>query len=427
MIKLKPTKQAKGSIVIPSDKSISHRAAILNAIAYGTSHISNYSNGGDCKSTLEVISALGVDIRTEKRTNSLDVTILGKGIEGMSKPNNILDVGNSGTTTRLLSGILASTNFASTLSGDESLNSRPMKRIIAPLEEMGAIIESNNYTAPLKFSPSSLKGITYYMNVASAQVKSCILIAGLFSNSSTRIHQLAISRDHTERMLESMGASLEINDLQIGISPSSLQSIDVEIPGDISSAAFWLVAGTIHPKGDLTLRNVGINPTRKGVIDILKIMGANIELFNHRNIANEPVCDIKVVHSQLRGTEISGDILPSLIDEIPILLIAAAMAQGSTLIKDATELRIKETDRLFAISKFFKDSGIRHELFEDGMLLEGNGEFKGGNFESFGDHRIAMAIAISSIVASGETEIDDHQVASVSYKNFWEDLFTISK
>ena len=422
MINLKSTSKFSGSIIIPSDKSISHRSAILNSIAYGKAEINNYSNGEDCLSTLNVLKNLGVDITIDNKEDFLNIKITGNGFDGLSMPSSILDVGNSGTTTRLISGILSTLNFDTTLSGDDSLNSRPMKRIIEPLLKMGANISSDNNMAPLSFHPSKLKGIEFKMNVSSAQVKSCIMLAALNSSNKTYIQQPSLSRDHTERMLKGMGAKIKTNKNDIFIEPSKLNSIDLTIPGDISSAAFWMVGALIHPDSNLLLKNVGLNDLRTGIIDVLKDMGGNIEIENHRIQANEPVGDIRVKSSKLVGTEISGEIIPRLIDEIPIIIVAASLADGPTIIKNAEELRFKETDRLLAMSKFLDKSNIKHQLKEDGMEINGNSDFIGGEFESFDDHRIAMSIAISSIVAKNNTIINNHEVASISYKNFYKHL-----
>ena len=422
MINLNSTSKFSGSITIPSDKSISHRSAILNSIAYGKAEINNYSNGEDCLSTLNVLKNLGVDIKIDNKEDFLNIKITGNGFDGLSMPSSILDVGNSGTTTRLISGILSTLNFDTTLSGDDSLNSRPMKRIIEPLLKMGANISSDNNMAPLSFHPSKLKGIEFKMNISSAQVKSCIMLAALNSSNKTYIQQPSLSRDHTERMLKGMGAKIKTNKNDIFIEPSKLNSIDLTIPGDISSAAFWMVGALIHPDSNLLLKNVGLNDLRTGIIDVLKDMGGNIEIENHRIQANEPVGDIRVKSSKLVGTEISGEIIPRLIDEIPIIIVAASLADGPTIIKNAEELRFKETDRLLAMSKFLDKSNIKHQLKEDGMEINGNSDFIGGEFESFDDHRIAMSIAISSIVAKNNTIINNHEVASISYKNFYKHL-----
>ena len=422
MINLNSTSKFSGSITIPSDKSISHRSAILNSIAYGKAEINNYSNGEDCLSTLNVLKNLGVDIKIDNKEDFLNIKITGNGFDGLSMPSSILDVGNSGTTTRLISGILSTLNFDTTLSGDDSLNSRPMKRIIEPLLKMGANISSDNNMAPLSFHPSKLKGIEFKMNVSSAQVKSCIMLAALNSSNKTYIQQPSLSRDHTERMLKGMGAKIKTNKNDIFIEPSKLNSLDLTIPGDISSAAFWMVGALIHPDSNLLLKNVGLNDLRTGIIDVLKDMGGNIEIENHRIQANEPVGDIRVKSSKLVGTEISGEIIPRLIDEIPIIIVAASLADGPTIIKNAEELRFKETDRLLAMSKFLDKSNIKHQLKEDGMEINGNSDFIGGEFESFDDHRIAMSIAISSIVAKNNTIINNHEVASISYKNFYKHL-----
>ena len=422
MINLNKSTNFSGTITIPSDKSISHRSAILNSIAYGEANINNFSNGDDCLSTLSVLQGLGVQIEIDDKQDFLNIKLTGNGFKGLKKPSSVLNVGNSGTTTRLISGILSTLKFDTTLSGDNSLNSRPMKRIIDPLLKMGAKISSNENMAPLSFHPSILKGIDFKMNISSAQVKSCIMLAGLNSLNRTYIQQPSLSRDHTERMLKGMGAKIETNGNDISIEPSKLNSIDLTIPGDVSSAAFWIVGALIHPNSNLLLKNVGLNSLRTGVIDVLKNMGGNIVIENHRIQANEPVGDIRVKSSNLIGTEISGDIIPKLIDEIPIIIIASSVASGPTLIKNAEELRFKETDRLLAMSKFLEKSKIKHQLNKDGIKIFGDSEFIGGEFDSFDDHRIAMSIAISSIVAKNNTIINDHKVASISYKNFYNHL-----
>ena len=422
MIELNSSKKFSGSITIPSDKSISHRSAILNSVAFGEAIISNFSNGNDCLSTLNVLSNLGVQIDIENKNEFLNLRIAGNGYEGLTKPNSSLDAGNSGTTTRLMSGILSSLSFETTISGDNSLNSRPMKRIIDPLSLMGAEIISNDNKAPLTFKPSNLNGINYEMNISSAQVKSCIMLAGLNSHSETVIKQPSLSRDHTERMLQGMGANIKTSKLDIIIEPSKLNSVDLTIPGDISSASFWMVAALIHPNSNITLKNVGMNPLRTGIIDILKKMGGKIIIEDERIEANEPVANIKVMSSDLNGVEISGEIIPKLIDEIPIIIIAASIANGTTYIKNAEELRYKETDRLLAMSKFLEKSKIEHTLYDDGIKIFGNGQFIGGEFDTYDDHRIAMSVAISSIIAKNKTVINDHEVASISYKNFYKHL-----
>ena len=422
MIELNSSKKFSGSITIPSDKSISHRSAILNSVAFGEAIISNFSNGNDCLSTLNVLSKLGVQIDIENKNEFLNLRITGNGYEGLTKPDSLLDAGNSGTTTRLMSGILSSLSFETTISGDNSLNSRPMKRIIDPLSLMGAEIISNDNKAPLTFKPSNLNGINYEMNISSAQVKSCIMLAGLNSHSETVIKQPSLSRDHTERMLEGMGANIKTSKLDIIIEPSKLNSVDLTIPGDISSASFWIVAALIHPNSNITLKNVGMNPLRTGIIDILKKMGGKIIIEDERIEANEPVANIKVMSSNLNGVEISGEIIPKLIDEIPIIIIAASIANGATYIKNAEELRYKETDRLLAMSKFLEKSKIEHTLYDDGIKIFGNGQFIGGEFDTYDDHRIAMSVAISSIIAKNKTVINDHEVASISYKNFYKHL-----
>ena len=418
MIELFSSKKFCGSITIPSDKSISHRSAILNAVAFGEARISNFSNGNDCLSTLNVLSNLGVNIEIENKNEFLNLKIIGNGFEGLAKPKTLLDAGNSGTTTRLMSGILASLNFETTITGDKSLNSRPMKRIIDPLSLMGAKIVSNENKAPLTFKPSQLDGINFDMNISSAQVKSCIMLAGLNSQSKTTISQPSLSRDHTERMLKGMNAKIKTNELDIFIEPSKLNSVDLTIPGDISSASFWMVAAMIHPDSNITLKNVGMNPLRTGIIDVLKMMGGEITIEDERIEANEPVANINVRSSNLKGVEISGEIIPKLIDEIPIIIIAASIANGTTIIKNAEELRFKETDRLLAMSKFLKKSKIEHSLYDDGIKISGNGEFIGGEFDVVDCGDVALdeldATIFLNISLGGDALFSEEAISCVS-------------
>jgi 3-phosphoshikimate 1-carboxyvinyltransferase len=412
----------------PGDKSISHRAALLNSVSHGTSHVSNFCVGDDRTSMLGCLRGLGATISEH---SNCDVTrssecfeIVGKGFEGLKEPTDVLYAGNSGTTMRLISGLLAGLDFYSVITGDESLRNRPMRRITAPLKSMGAVIDGREHgsLAPLVFRGGSLEGITYEMPVASAQLKSCILIAGMLAKGETTVIQPAESRDHTERMLRSMGANLDTNGLSITTQKSELNSIDVRVPCDTSSSAFWLVAGCCHPNAKINLQNVGMNPTRTGVLEVLENMGANIDVENERIEGGEPVADLIASSSDLQAVEISGDLIPRVIDELPILSLAACFAKGTTTIRDAQELRVKESDRIACTVASLSKLGANIEEISDGMKIKGGNQLQGANILSHGDHRIAMTNAIAGLVASGETIIGDAEAASVSYPTFWDSI-----
>ncbi len=429
-VTIRKPKKLIGEITVPGDKSISHRAVIFNSMAKPNRiSIRNFLPGEDCYSTINIMRQLGVDISIENdKNNSPIILVNGVGIHGFKEPVDILNCGNSGTTTRLISGALAGRDFISVLSGDNSLNSRPMGRIIQPLSQMGANIygRKNNTFAPLIFTGGLLKSIDYIMPVASAQIKSCIILAALRASGPTNIIQKAISRDHSERMLLAMGSKISQNDLNICIEPSELDSIDVEVPGDISSAAFWMIAGVCHPDSEILLKNVGINKTRSGIVTILESMKADIKILNKRDIAGEPIGDIYVKTSNLHATEISGEIIPLLIDEIPIIALAASFANGITQIKNAEELRVKESDRINTTVNFLKSCGVEIEATSDGMIITGNPDssLKYGSYTSDMDHRITMMMAIAGILSNEGIKILDDETASVSYPNFWD---TISK
>ncbi|MBM31738.1 MAG: 3-phosphoshikimate 1-carboxyvinyltransferase [Chloroflexi bacterium] len=429
-ITVSPPNTIRGELITPSDKSISHRSVIFNSISKGISNISNFSDGDDCISTLEVLKKLGVKITQSNQNNSgLSLRIEGIG-ENLFPNNNLeLNAGNSGTTIRLMSGILASKSNGYTLTGDISLCSRPMERITSPLNLMGANINSTNGFPPLYFSEKKqiLKGIQYSMPISSAQVKSAVILAALNAKSDTAITQPSLSRDHSERMLTSMGAKIKLINNLIHVKPSSLSSIDLEIPGDISSASYWIVAGLIHKNAELTIKNVGVNPSRIGILNVLKRMKANFSLTNNKIIGNEPVADINVSSSELIGTTIEGDEIPLLIDEIPIICIAASLAQGQTLIKDANELRVKESDRLESISNVLSKLNVKHINNNDGILIFGSKKLSGGTHKTFGDHRIAMSIGIAGLVSEDSINIKNAEVASISYKDFWSHLKMISE
>jgi 3-phosphoshikimate 1-carboxyvinyltransferase len=415
-----------GEIVAPGDKSVSHRAVMLNSIAGGQATIQNFSPGDDCTSTMGIMRALGVNIERTAASDGWGDTLVvyGAGTNGLREAEDVLDAGNSGTTMRLMSGILAGRDFKATMTGDSSLQSRPMGRIIKPLSMMGAVIRGreNNTLAPLEFDGGNLSGIKYDLPVASAQLKSAILLAGLRAEGKTTISQPAASRDHTERMLSAMGADINVDGLDVAVGRSDINCVDVDVPGDISSAAFWIVAGLIHPNSEVVIKNVGINPTRAGVITALQDMGGNIVLVNERDVAGEPVADIVATSSNLRGTELAGSIMPLLMDEVPIIAVAAAMAEEETVIRDAAELRVKETDRISATVDWLVAAGVEAEARDDGMAIVGSGRIAGGTFQSQDDHRIAMALGIAGMVADDPITIVDADCASISYPEFWDEL-----
>jgi len=415
-----------GHISPPGDKSISHRAVILNAIAEGVAEISNYLPGDDVKSTIACLAALGVDIEVSESK----LVVHGVGLDGLREAQDILDAGNSGTTMRLLSGLLAPQSFFSTITGDESLQARPMGRVIEPLRLMGANIwgKSSDVTAPLMIQGTTLHGIQYEMPVASAQVKSAILLAALYAHGNTTIVEPVKSRDHTERMLRAMGAALTMSGSEVRCLPvsNSLKAMDVVVPGDISAAAYWLTAGAIHPNAKIELTGVGVNPTRSGVIDVLVAMGAKIAIDNERKEGGEPVADITITSSELTGVDIGGELIPRLIDEIPVIAVAAAMAKGTTTIRDAGELRVKESDRITTTATELRKMGVQIEEMLDGMVIHGTGKLNGAECDSHGDHRLAMTLAVAGLVAEGTTMVYNAEAVNISYPGFWDDLHSLS-
>ena len=407
------------TITPPGDRSISVRAAILNSIALGDSVIQNYGSGADCYSAITVLKALGVKI---SRIDETSYAISGGQLR---EPTNVLNAGNSGTVMRLMAGLLSAQEFFSVLSGDRSLRSRPMQRVITPLQEMGASISarSKNNLAPLAIQGRSLHGIEFDMPVASAQVKSSILLAGLSADSKTIITQPDFSRDHTERMLKAMGLNVEANNLELSLTPGSPRAIDVMIPADISSASFWLVAAVCHPNAEIQINNVGINPGRTGILDVLNTMGADIEILNQRDQGGEPVADLRARSSDLVGTEISGSVIPRVQDEIPVLALAACFAKGTTVIKNAEELRVKESDRIQATVFELKRLGAKISETTDGMVIDQVDSLTGSSCESYGDHRMAMMVGIAGLLSKGETQIKGSECVGVTYPSFWDDLF----
>lgn len=409
----KITNGLKGRITIPSDKSISHRAVIFSSLANGKSVIKNFSKGHDPLSTLEVCKNLGINY--EFINNELHITSQGR----LQTPENPLYCGNSGTTMRLMAGVLAGQNFNSTLTGDQSLSKRPMKRIIEPLSLMGASIDSNDNRAPLKISGAKLHGIDYTSRLASAQVKSAILLAGLFADGKTVFTEPYLSRNHTELMLSYMGADIRTNGLTVEISKSELKPQTIEISGDISSAAYFIAAGLIVPDSEIILQNIGLNPTRTGILDVLKSMGADIEILDKRTVSNEITGDLRVCTSDLKSCEISGDLIPRLIDEIPVIAVLATQAEGTTVIKNAEDLRNKESDRIRAVVTELKKLGADIEETQDGMIINGKTPLKGGaEVNTYNDHRLAMSLYTAGLISEKEILIKDFDWINISFPEF---------
>lgn len=421
-----PTNSLRGEVSVPGDKSISHRSIMLGSLAEGTTRVRGFLMGEDNFSTWKAFEAMGVSIR-QTGPNALEIE--GVGLDGLAEPGDVLDCGNSGTTMRLMSGLLAGQNFFSVLTGDKYLRRRPMKRVVTPLVAMGARIWGRNggERAPLAIQGGRLKPISYASPVSSAQVKSAVLLAGLSIEGQTQVTEPHLSRDHSERMLAHFGA--DVRPFTGGVSLTGrprLVARDVIVPGDISSAAFFMVAGLITPGAELMIRNVGINPTRSGVIDILTAMGGQLELLDIREQSGEPVADVLVRHSRLKGIEIGGDMVPRAIDEFPVISVAAALAEGTTTIRDAEELRVKETDRIAAMVSELGKLGGRVEARPDGMLINGVEQLNGGMISSHGDHRIAMSMAIAALSARADVKIEDAACTETSFPGFWELLGEIS-
>jgi len=414
----------RGSVSVPGDKSISHRAAMLGALSRGTTLIRNYAPGRDCQSTLECLGQLGVQVDAEETT----VSVRGLGLAGFLEPRNVLDAGNSGTTMRLLSGILAGQPFYSVITGDDSLRERPMKRVVEPLRQMGASIwgRDGDSKAPLSIKGGSLRPLAYTMPVASAQVKSAILLAGLYAPGETLVAEPAPSRDHTERLLEFFGATVIRNHGTVGVKGNpSLQAREVEIPGDISSAAFLLAAAAIVPGSDVVVRGVGLNPTRSGFLDVLAAMGACLDVEPVPAGGPEPSADLRIRYGPLRGTTIQGQVIPGVIDEIPVLAVLATQAQGVTLIRDAQELRAKESDRLSAMARGLSAMGAKIEELPDGLAISGPTPLHGGTVRSYGDHRVAMALAVAALASRDPVSLEDPACIAISYPGFFKALASI--
>lgn len=420
----------KGEVQIPGDKSISHRAVMLGSIARGTTEISHFLNGADCLSTIHCFQKMGIEIEQSKDL----VLVHGRGLRGLKAPQGILDTGNSGTTTRLICGILSGQDFSSVLSGDDSLNSRPMKRIMDPLNQMGARITSiqDNNCAPLRIEPGTLHGIRYVSPVASAQVKSSVLLAGLYADSPVSVTEPVLSRNHTELMLGSFGADISSElhadgSATASVSPcAELYGQKIQVPGDISSAAYFIAAGLLVPGSRLLVKNVGINPTRAGFLEVCRKMGADIGYLNRQSQGGEETADLLVTPKPLTGTVIEGAVIPSLIDEIPILAVMAAFAEGTTVIRDAAELKVKETNRIQTVTENLLAMGAEIIPTEDGMIIHGTGALKGTQIQSHLDHRIAMAFSVAALAAEGTTTILDSQCVDISYPGFFAQLMDLS-
>lgn len=412
-----PSKIEDANVTVPGDKSISHRSLMLGSIADGTTTVSGFLAGEDCLATLAAMRAMGVGIEQPVAT---EVVIHGVGKHGLQPPDAALDLGNSGTAMRLMTGLLSGQAFDATLVGDESLSSRPMQRVIGPLTDMGAQIDSDGGKPPLTvFGGRTLNGITYEMPVASAQVKSSLLLAALYAGGPTQIIEPAATRDHTERMMKAMGAYLYISDRRVGIQGGqSLKACPIQVPADLSSAAFVMLAALLSEKADVVISNVGINPTRIGVIDILQGMGADIRLERPTLLGGEPTADIRVRASNLRGSRVDPRLVPLAIDEFPLLFVAAARAEGTTVFSGLEELRVKESDRIATMAAGLRALGIEVEEKPDGAVVQG-GRFSGGSVKSFGDHRVAMALAIAGTVADDEVVVHDVAAVDTSFPGFW--------
>ena len=421
-MEIKRAVSLNGSVTVPGDKSISHRAVMLGALAEGTTHIKGFLPGADCISTINCFRSMGIEIQS----NGDIIEVHGKGLYGLKQPEKMLYTGNSGTTTRLLCGILSGQSFDSSVTGDASICRRPMKRVTEPLSEMGAKIDGEY--CPLFIKGSRLHGMEYNMKVASAQVKTAIILAALYADGETIIHETEKSRDHTERMLSAMGADISVNGTAIRVAPAKkLYSQDICVPGDISSAAFFMTAAAIMPDSCVRIKNAGINPTRTGIIDVFKSMGANISIENVRTESGEETADIVVSSSSLKGTVIEGEMIPRLIDELPIIAVAALFAEGTTVIRNAEELKVKESNRISAIVGELSKCGADITETADGLIIKGGKPIFGADFVTRGDHRMAMSLAVLAQLADGKSTIDDADCISVSYPNFLDDFYGLGQ
>lgn len=420
-ITLQKASALRGEITVPGDKSISHRAIMFGALSEGTTEVSHFLKGADCLSTIDCFRRLGITIEEENN----QILVHGKGLHGLKAPDRVLDTGNSGTTTRLISGILAAQPFTTELTGDSSIQKRPMKRIMDPLSMMGADIVSikDNGCAPLRIIGKQLHGIDYISKVASAQVKSAILLAGLYADGITSVTEPAVSRNHSEIMLSCFGADVQSQGNTVSIHPESvLHAQKVIVPGDISSAAYFIAAALVTENSEILLKNVGINPTRDGILRVAEAMGASLTYLNRSDDSGEPVADILVRSSALHGTTIEGEIIPTLIDELPVIAVMAAYAEGTTVIKDAAELKVKESNRIDVMVTNLRAMGCDIEGTEDGMIIRGGKALHGSVIDSRADHRVAMSFAVAALAAEGETVIQGSECVDISYPGFYEDL-----
>lgn len=422
---IKKQTSLKGEIAVPGDKSISHRAVMFGSLADGTTRITHFLNGADCLSTISCFRKMGIDIRQTDR----EILVYGKGLHGLSAPKEVLDVGNSGTTTRLISGILAGQKFVSELNGDASIQTRPMKRIMTPLASMGADIVSvkDNGCAPLRISGRPLHAIHYNSPVASAQVKSCVLLAGMYADGVTSVTEPVLSRNHTEIMLNYFGAEVTSQGTTASIVPGPvLEGRDIKVPGDISSAAYFIAAGLLTPNSEILIKNVGINPTRDGILRVCRNMGADITMLNASK-EGEPTADLLVRTSSLHGTTVEGEIIPALIDEIPMIAVMAAFAEGTTVIRDAQELKVKESNRIEVMVENLKRMGADIEAADDGMIIRGGAPLHGAVIDSHLDHRVAMSFAVAGTICEGDMEIEGAECVNISYPEFYHDLYSLGQ
>lgn len=424
-MEIQKIRSLKGELAVPGDKSISHRAVMFGSLAEGTTRITHFLKGADCLSTISCFQKMGISIETKED----EVFVHGKGLHGLSAPSGVLDVGNSGTTTRLIAGILAGQKFSSVLNGDASIQSRPMNRIITPLSQMGADIKSQkeNGCAPLLIQGQPLRALHYTSPVASAQVKSCILLAGMYADGITKVTEPVLSRNHTEIMLNYLGAHVTADGTTSSIEPEpSLQARDILVPGDISSAAYFIAAGLLVPNSEILLKNVGINPTRSGMLKVCRDMGADITLLNECQ-EGEPTADLLIRSSSLHGTIIEGEIIPSLIDELPILAVMAAFANGTTIIRNAQELRVKESDRIQVMCENLALMGADIQETEDGMIIHGGPSLHGACIHPRLDHRVAMSFAVAGLICEGTLSILDGECVNISYPDFYRDLYSLKE
>ena len=424
-MEIKKQTHLSGELTVPGDKSISHRAVMFGSLAQGTTKITHFLEGADCLSTISCFRKMGIDIER----NASEILVHGKGLHGLSTPSGVLDVGNSGTTTRLISGILAGQSFTSELNGDASIQSRPMKRIMTPLLSMGADIVSlkDNGCAPLRITGKPLHATHYQSPVASAQVKSCVLLAGMYADGITSVTEPVLSRNHTEIMLNYFGAKVTSEGTTASIVPEpTLNGREIQVPGDISSAAYFIAAGLLTPDSEILLKNVGINPTRAGILKVCMDMGADITLLNE-STQGEPTADLLIRTSSLKGTTIEGGIIPTLIDEIPMVAVMAAFADGTTVIRDAQELKVKESDRITVMVDNLKRMGADIEGTEDGMIIHGGRPLHGATIDSHLDHRVAMSFAVAGTICDGTVDILNGDCVKISYPEFYNDLYSLSK